>query len=175
MRLNVPFSAFLISGTISPSKRRKTTVAPLVFLIPYAVRNTKNEIRTVLPYFVFLCARGIKKRFKMSFFVFLIPCWMWHTKHSIHENSFFARRVSISVLTIYVENAIYSSFFVFRVRQKCDKRYGKPCVDFRTAYGKRKTSVFRFFGFRTTWEKRINGTYTDHVGLHSVHSDRCYC
>ena len=34
-------------------KRRKTTVAPLVFLIPYAVRNTKNEIRTVFRFSFF--------------------------------------------------------------------------------------------------------------------------
>jgi len=46
-----------------------------------------------------------------------------------------------------MENAIHSSFFVFRVRQECEKRYGKSCVDFRTAYGKRKTVVFRFSDF----------------------------
>jgi len=41
------------------------------------------------------------------------------------------------------------------------KRYGKPCVDFRTAYGKRKTAVFRFSDFVRREKKRINGTYTD--------------
>jgi len=88
-----------------------------------------------------------EKQHNGPFFVFLIPYWMWHAKHSMHENSFFAHRVSIFVLAIHVENAIHSSFFVFRVQQECEKRYGKPCVDFRTAYGKRKTVVFRFSDF----------------------------
>ena len=95
---------------------------------------------------------------------------MRHTKHSIHENSFFAHRVSIFVLTIYMENAIYISFFVFRIRQECEKRYGKPCFDFRTAYGKRKSVVFRFSDF----VRREKNELTVHTRTYQPASKRCF-
>ena len=141
--------------------RAKPTVAPLVFLIPYEVRNAKNEIRTVLPYFVFLCARGIRKTVQDVVF-----------------------RFSHSVLNVTHERQ-YSRKFVFRtpcfcfriddIRRKCDihfvfrfsrstemwKTVRKTVRRFSYSIRKTKNGRFSFFGFRTTWEKRINGTYTD--------------
>jgi len=161
MRLNVPFSAFLISGMISPGKRRKTTVAPLVFFIPYAVRNTKNEIRTVLPYFLFLCARGIRKTVQDVVFRFS------HTVLNVTHETQYSRKFVFRTPCFY--------FRIGDIRRKCDTQFvfrfsrstemrkmvRKTVCRFSNSRRKTKNGCFLFFWFRTTWEKRINGTYTD--------------
>ena len=106
-------------------------VQDVVFRFPYTGRNEENELtvhtRTV---------------FRFSHSVLNAAHETQHSRKFVFRTPRFYFRIDD------VHGKCDTHFvFVFRVRQECEKRYGKPCVDFRTAYGKRKTAVFRFPDF----------------------------
>jgi len=107
----------------------RKTVQNVVFRFPGTERNEKNELtvhtRTVFRFSNSVLNATHETQYSRKF-VFRTPCFCFRID-DIHGKC--------------------HTHFVFRVRQECEKRYGKPCVDFRTAYGKRKTAVFRFSDF----------------------------
>jgi len=146
-------------------------VAPLVFLIPYAVRNAKNEKRTVLPYFVFLCACGMRKT--VQDVVFRFPDTERNEKNEITVHTRTVFRFSHSVLNMTHETQ-YSRKFVYRtprfyfriddIHGKCDTQFvfrfsrstgmrktvRKIVCRFSYSIRKSKNGRFSFFGFHTT-------------------------
>ena len=144
-----------------------------VFSLAYTFQPMSlfKEIRTVLPYFVFLGARGIRKTVQDVVFRFPYTGGNEKNELTVHTRTVF--RFSHSVLNVTHETQ-YSRKLVFRtprfyfriddIHGKCDTHFvlrfscstgmrntvRKTVFRFLYSIRKTKNGRFSFFGFRTT-------------------------